>query len=183
IQDVSGHTRLDVFSYAGRVTIVHLLRMAEVLAADRGGIEWLEQMATETGSILAHAEWIDRSQASLFRASVEEMKSDMRHAKMDTANLSVEDLGMFASPDRALRLSTIHNAKGHEYAAVAIIGVREGTIPFYKAKTVSEIEAEKRQFYVGITRAERLLMYIGERDRFGNAPSRFLGPEGLNIIH
>ena len=65
---------------------------------------------------------------------------------------------------------------------MAIIGVREGWIPHYKAKAADDIEAEKRQFYVAVTRAEQLLMYIYERDRFGNPPSRFLGPDGVRMI-
>jgi DNA helicase-2/ATP-dependent DNA helicase PcrA len=89
---------------------------------------------------------------------------------------------MFASPDKALRLMTIHEAKGREFAAVAIIGVKEGSFPFYKAKTDEEVEAEKRQFYVAVTRTEQLLMYIYDHDRFGNPPSRFLGPDGVNIL-
>ena len=32
--------------------------------------------------------------------------------KVDTANYALEDLGLFASPDRALKLSTLHYAKG-----------------------------------------------------------------------
>ena len=106
----------------------------------------------------------------------------MRHNKIDVDNLTIEDLGMFASPESALRLMTINEAKGREFAAVAIIGMREGSMPFYKAETDEAIEAEKRQFYVGVTRAERLLMYIYDQDRFGNLPSRFLGPEGVDIL-
>lgn len=183
IQDITGKSRLDLFGYEGRVTIMHLLRAAEELAETNGGaVAWLEAMSDKTGAILIANGWLGAGDAYVFRASVEEMKNDMLNAKVDIANLSIEDLGMFASPDRALRLTTIHNSKGHEYAGVAIIGVREGTIPFYRAKTVSEVEAERRQFYVGVTRAERLLMYIGEVDSFGNAPSRFLGPNGVQMI-
>ena len=73
--------------------------------------------------------------------------------------------------------------KGHEYTAVALIGARERTLPDYRAlDRAVGIEAEKRLFYVGVTRAERVLMYVSERDKWGNGPSRFLGPSGVRIV-
>jgi DNA helicase II / ATP-dependent DNA helicase PcrA len=78
-----------------------------------------------------------------------------------------------------LRLSTIHYAKGREYKAVALIGLRKGAFPYYKA---DDVEAEKRLFYVAITRARQLLMYVAEADRWGNPPSPFLGREGVRLI-
>lgn len=54
--------------------------------------------------------------------------------------------------------------------------------PFFRARTPEAIEAEKRQFYVGVTRARKLLMYVAKQDRFGNPPSMFLGPAGVNIV-
>jgi len=104
----------------------------------------------------------------------------MARQKVDVTNLSIDHLGLFASPTRALRLSTIHAAKGREYAAVCIIGMRTGSFPYYNT---TDIAAEKRQFYVAITRAERFLMYVAERDRWGNPPSPFLGHDGINILN
>ena len=98
---------------------------------------------------------------------------------VDLANLSIEHLGLFASPTRALRLSTIHAAKGREYAAICIIGMRTGSFPHYKT---TDLLSEKRQFYVAITRAERFLMYVAERDRWNNPPSPFLGPSGIDFL-
>ena len=77
----------------------------------------------------------------------------MRRQNVDTANLTIDDLGLFASPSRALRLSTIHYAKGREYTAVAMIGLRQGSFPHFRAE---DVEAEKRLFYVGVTRARPL---------------------------
>ncbi|TIT45585.1 MAG: hypothetical protein E5W72_23850, partial [Mesorhizobium sp.] len=60
--------------------------------------------------------------------------------------------------------------------------VREGLMPHYRSTQGEALEAEKRQFYVAVTRAEQLLMYIYERDRYGNPPSRFLGLDGVDIL-
>ena len=107
---------------------------------------------------------------------------DMKESKVDLNNLTVSDLGLFASPDKALKLMTIHQAKGHEYGGVAMIGMTEGKLPFYRAKDVDSLEAEKRLFYVGVTRTERLLFYISETDSFRNPPSRYLGSKGVQMI-
>jgi DNA helicase-2/ATP-dependent DNA helicase PcrA len=139
-------------------------------------------MSKAAGQILVDAELVDRQQSGMLYASVQEMKADMKRQGIDMANLTVEDLGLFASPTKALRLSTIHFAKGREYRAVALIGLLQGNFPHYYAKSAAQIAAEKRLFYVGVTRAERLLMYVAERDKWANPPSPFLGAGGLNIL-
>ena len=112
--------------------------------------------------------------AAILAMSVEEMKADMRNNKVDLANMSISDLGIYASPDAALKLSTLHNAKGREYQAVAMIDLHEGKIPFYQARTTDEFEEAKRLFYVGVTRAKRYLLYVTDGSDRRNTPSRFL---------
>lgn len=179
ILDATGHSRSDVFSFAGRVVIIKLLRKASELASCGGAADWLDAMSCATGEILMAGEFVDQTQSGLFYASVQEMKADMIRQRVDIANLSLEDLGLFASPKRSLRLSTMHFAKGREYKAVALIDLRERTIPFYLAE---DIESEKRLFYVGVTRAEQILFYVSGPDRWGNPPSRFLGAGCVNIL-
>jgi DNA helicase-2/ATP-dependent DNA helicase PcrA len=106
----------------------------------------------------------------------EEMKEDMRRNKVDLDNLTIDDLGIYARPDAALKLSTLHNAKGREYQAVAIIDLHEGRIPHYLARTDEEIAEAKRLFYVGITRAKRFLLYVTDDSGMRSGPSRFLCP-------
>ena len=82
-------------------------------------------------------------------------------------------------------LITLHSAKGLEFPVVFIAGVEEGLLPIYRAVEAefsdpAPMEEERRLFYVGITRAERLLYmtYTGARMSYGKyAPavaSRFL---------
>ncbi len=68
-------------------------------------------------------------------------------------------------------LATLHAAKGLEWDVVFCAGVREGRLPFSLAETPTEIEEERRLFYVGVTRARRHLN-ISWRGR----ASRFLDP-------
>lgn len=82
-------------------------------------------------------------------------------------------------------LITLHSAKGLEFPVVFIAGVEEGLLPISRAieaefSDPAPLEEERRLFYVGITRAEKLLYmtYTGARMSYGKyAPavaSRFL---------
>jgi DNA helicase-2/ATP-dependent DNA helicase PcrA len=63
-----------------------------------------------------------------------------------------------------------------------MIKMHEGSIPFYLAKTAEELEEAQRLFYVGVTRAKRLLMYFTDWSDRRNSPTRFLGPMGTGHI-
>lgn len=88
--------------------------------------------------------------------------------------------------DPGVRVMTIHKAKGLEFRAVALVGAREGTIPYYLEKDAKGLDAERRAFYVAITRASRALLVTWPRhtqDRYGRTHvqerTRFLGEAGL----
>ena len=76
----------------------------------------------------------------------------------------------------AVTLSTFHSAKGLEFQEVYLVDVNEGMIPYKKAVLESEIEEERRLFYVGMTRARKRLhiLYVRERYNKVQKPSRFL---------
>ena len=82
-------------------------------------------------------------------------------------------------------LITLHSAKGLEFPVVFIAGVEEGLLPISRAVEAEftdpmPLEEERRLFYVGITRAEKLLYltYAGARVVYGRyqpaIASRFL---------
>jgi DNA helicase-2/ATP-dependent DNA helicase PcrA len=173
--DISGRAHFDIFSYRGRVMIFHLLGHARQLRhVHMGAIAWLEAAANRFAQVFNDEEYLGRNEENLFAISVEEMKADMQRNKVDLANLTIADLGIYASPNTALKLATLHNAKGREYQAVAMVDLHEGKIPFYQATTVEDIEEAKRLFYVGITRAKRFLLYVTDSSHHRNVPSRFL---------
>jgi ATP-dependent DNA helicase Rep len=84
------------------------------------------------------------------------------------------------APD-AVRLSTLHAAKGLEFPHVFLVGLEEGLLPHREAVANGNVEEERRLMYVGITRAQRSLhlSYCMKRRRAGESveslPSRFLG--------
>ncbi|MEV7351786.1 ATP-dependent DNA helicase UvrD2 [Micromonospora chalcea] len=75
-------------------------------------------------------------------------------------------------------LASLHSAKGLEWDAVFLVGLAEGTLPTTYAKTMEQVEEERRLLYVGITRAREWLWlsYATARSPGGRArrPSRFL---------
>ncbi|MFZ1530354.1 MAG: UvrD-helicase domain-containing protein [Ferruginibacter sp.] len=81
----------------------------------------------------------------------------------------------------AVKLMTIHAAKGLEFPMVFVGGLEETLFPnAMSINTREELEEERRLFYVAITRAKHrlVLSYANARYRFGqlqqNDPSRFL---------
>ncbi len=59
----------------------------------------------------------------------------------------------------AVRVSSLHGAKGHEFAAVIIAGAATGVIPTASAKEPDELTSEAAVLYVGMTRARDLLYF------------------------
>lgn len=76
-------------------------------------------------------------------------------------------------------LSTMHGVKGMEFDEVLLVNAVEGSIPH--EKSMDDLEAERRLFYVAITRAMHDLTILVPASRQGRAvePSRFLKELGL----
>jgi superfamily I DNA/RNA helicase len=56
----------------------------------------------------------------------------------------------------AVRVSSLHSAKGHEYAAVFIVGMVEGVFPI-RGLPPADVDQERALLYVGITRARDII--------------------------
>ncbi len=68
----------------------------------------------------------------------------------------------------AVRLMTLHAAKGLEFPAVFLSGVEKGCLPLERKQANADIEEERRLFFVGLTRAKEELIITagGEKSIF-----------------
>ena len=94
----------------------------------------------------------------------------------------VADVDSLKDDTDAVTLMTLHAAKGLEFPVVFITGLETGILPHFRSfEEVGGLEEERRLFYVGVTRAKRLLFlsYAFRRALFSGtggiaAPSEFL---------
>lgn len=102
------------------------------------------------------------------------------HIREYTENLK-EQAKKQSAEKKGVVISTLHSIKGLEFDKVFIMDVNEGSIPYHKAVSESDIEEERRLFYVGMTRAreELQLLLVKERHEKKLEPSRFLKESGL----
>ena len=109
----------------------------------------------------------------------------------------LEDVALISELDKdknetqkKVSLMTIHLAKGLEFPHVYIVGLEEDLFPSALSSTTrSDLEEERRLFYVALTRAEKkiTLTYAKTRYRWGKLndcePSRFINEIDSNYTN
>lgn len=100
---------------------------------------------------------------------------------LDEVSLLVEKTALENEDKVPVTMMTLHAAKGLEFDHVIIPGIEENLFPSPRSiNEASQLEEERRLFYVGITRARNrlLLTHARYRQTYGQmeqaAPSRFL---------
>ena len=89
------------------------------------------------------------------------------------------DTDIYDHQSESVALMTMHTAKGLEFPVVFVTGCEDGLLPFHPSGgDGSDIEEERRLFYVAMTRAkERLyITFAKKRKRFGIIEKRTLSP-------
>ena len=109
--------------------------------------------------------------------------SYLSHVAMFT-NLDAEDRA------DAVKLMTVHAAKGLEFKNVFLCGMNEGVFPSRKTRDLKGMEEERRLAFVAMTRAEQRLFLSGAEgwnlDGSPRYPSRFvldIDPGLLEFTH
>jgi DNA helicase II / ATP-dependent DNA helicase PcrA len=104
----------------------------------------------------------------------------------------VSDLDALKEGEDAVKLMTIHSAKGLEFQNVFMVGLEHGLFPHSRSfDRLKDMEEERRLMYVGITRAEErlYLTYARKRATFAQGgfsnytiPSSFLSEISSELI-
>lgn len=109
---------------------------SETTGFDESPIEELQNIAKRMGNV-TRDEFVRR------------FGSFLRKAEADLANTSTGDKGV--------ELSTCHGAKGREWKVVILPSCNEGRFPDFRSLDGPDLEAERRLFYVSMTRASQRL--------------------------
>ncbi len=124
-------------------------------------------------------------------ANLDELVSGARQFDLEHPESTIldflADIALSSAVDRwnddvgVVTLMTLHAAKGLEFPAVFIVGLEQGLLPHSRAiDSESDLEEERRLFFVGITRAQQQLRlsYCNVREYRGQRsvtiPSPFL---------
>jgi DNA helicase-2/ATP-dependent DNA helicase PcrA len=75
-------------------------------------------------------------------------------AQLVLLNSETSDKSAEGPTDDAVRMSTVHQAKGLEFPVVFVIGCADELFPLRRAIEAGDVEEERRLFYVAVTRAK-----------------------------
>lgn len=125
----------------------------------------LEEFA-EKNNLAEHEPLIQFMNMSVFH---KDMASFMQ-ALLLGEEIDIERSAGKTYPADAVRLMTLHGSKGLEFPVVFLCGVKSGSIPLEAQGRESDMEEERRLFFVGMTRAKDELYLMGSQQE----PSVFL---------
>jgi DNA helicase-2/ATP-dependent DNA helicase PcrA len=143
---------------------------------------------------------VEQNDPELQRIELEQQVASLDNATnrpLRTLDQFMQDIALLTDADSKasdtdqdkVALMTIHAAKGLEFGYVYIVGLEENLFPSaLSVNSRTDLEEERRLFYVAITRSEKrcVLTYAATRYRWGNLttcdPSRFIEEIDANSI-
>lgn len=182
---------------------VTLIESFQVLNANYDAFQIAEHVTKKTGLLQELKK--DGTPEGIARIeNIEELLNGMRDFVEEQKELAdttgslaefMEDVALATDLDNdkgeedRVALMTVHLAKGLEFPYVYVVGMEEDLFPSAMSmNTRSELEEERRLFYVAITRAEKqaYLTYTQSRYRWGKLidadPSRFIEEIDSNYL-
>ncbi len=183
IKKINEFTQL-ISKFAGQFETTEAYEMANKIASESGILtELYQDKSPENLSRYENTqELLNAIQDFSLNAKEEGMPAGLQVFMEDVALLTDQDNDKDGDTDK-VTLMTVHSSKGLEFKNVFIVGLEENLFPsgFSGTLTLSELEEERRLFYVALTRSEKQvwLSFAQQRFRWGKAefcnPSRFIG--------
>ena len=184
-EEMSGRARKGLEEVSD--VFLHLIQLMQNSAPPQ---EILTQMLTITGYIDL-LENDDTEEARMRLENINELLNALTIWDQENSGKTLsdflEEISLVSNIDgwkqsgNAVNLMTLHCAKGLEFKAVFLVGIEDGLIPSRQNfDDELKLEEECRLFYVGTTRAQKIIefSYVDTRMRFGfhmpMTPSRFL---------
>lgn len=173
---------LKVQSYGAQMETAPAYELANNVAQSSGILKDLYDDKSPEG--VTRYENIQELLAGIKEFSVQQEEKD----EVGTLSDFLIDVALLTDADKeteedknTITLMTIHASKGLEFPHVFIVGLEENLFPSQLSLTSrTELEEERRLFYVAVTRAEKTctLSYVVSRYRWGQLvtaePSRFI---------
>ena len=174
-------------------------RFVQAIAATQKGMENkpMDDILDEILDLSGYTEFIRMDAEQDRLDNIAELKQSVAQAAHDPdANLEdfLSRVALYGNLDKeerrnAVKLLSVHAAKGLEYPFVFVTGLSEGLFPSAQIETAEEMEEERRIAYVAFTRAKERL-FLSENEGGGDAnlskfPSRFIfesGEENLEFV-
>ena len=181
---LKNHLDDEIFRGTKAASFVRLIEEYSATAADRPASELLNDLLDRSGyeAMLRTEGGQDRlDNLAELRQSVHDYETTC--GEESTALHYLAHVALFTNQDTedggdAVRLMTVHAAKGLEFPNVFLCGMNEGVFPSRKTKDLPGMEEERRLAFVAMTRAQRRLFLSGAEGRNLDGspryPSRFV---------
>lgn len=163
---------------------MHLARISEL--SPFGAIHYLRNVAGYNSYLTEYAKERGIDEEELFDILEEIMENSKSFSTLEEFKKNIEEVTEkqreqfekrnHNNKEEAVNIATMHGSKGLEFEKVYIPDVVEGMLPYKKAIRQSDIEEERRLFYVALTRAKSEVIITYPQILYGKdkSPSPFL---------
>ena len=173
-----------MLSFLDRSLSLEAYEMAQRIASESGVMSELYQdKSPENISRYENTQELLNAVQQFTLGAVEEGRPVQLANFMEEVSLLTDQDNEKSDEIDKVTLMTVHSSKGLEFNTVFVVGLEENLFPsgFTGTLTLSELEEERRLFYVALTRAKHdaFLSFAQQRFKWGKTefcnPSRFIG--------
>jgi DNA helicase-2/ATP-dependent DNA helicase PcrA len=183
----------QIRTFSDRSLTMEAYEMAQRIASESGILSELYQdKSPENISRYENTQELLNAIQQFTLSAIEEGRPPLLTSFLEEVSLLTDQDNEKSEDFDKVTLMTVHSSKGLEFNNVFIVGLEENLFPsgFSGTMTLSELEEERRLFYVALTRSKHqaFLSFAQQRLKWGKTefchPSRFIGeidPQYLDI--